>query len=152
MRLRDVRPCHVQAALDAIHAERGEELGHDVYLHCKVTASAIFALALRLGHHPGPNPEDGTSVRGYGHTKHRENGAYTLEQVTQFLKLFPSGQIAVAIGLNAFLGLRKPELEALLPDDFDPARGMVRIHRSTKTGNSEWLPVVAPLGRLLADG
>jgi len=27
-----------------------------------------------------------------------------------------------------------------------------RIHRDTKTGNDEWLPVVAPLAKLLAHG
>lgn len=80
----------------------------------------------------------------------RDNAAYTLEEIKQFLKLFPSGQIAVTIGLNAFLALRKPELQALLPDDFDG--NYVRIHRDTKTCNYERLPVIAPLKRLLADG
>ena len=150
IRLRDVRVADVQTALDAIHRDRGDDVGHDVYMHAKVTCSAIFSMALRLGHHPGPNPEDGTTVRGYGHTRHRENAAYTLEEIKQFLKLFPSGQIAVIIGLNAFLALRKPELQALLQDDFDG--NYVRIHRDTKTGNDELLPVIAPLKRLLADG
>jgi hypothetical protein len=94
LRLRDVRVCDVQKALDQIHAERGEELGHNSYMHCKVTCSAIFSHALRLGHHPGPNPEDGSTVRGYGHTNHRENGAYTLDEVKQFMRLFPAGPIA----------------------------------------------------------
>lgn len=152
LRLRDVRVCDVQNALDRIHSERGAELGHNSYVHCKVTCSAIFSHALRLGHHPGPNPEDGTTVRGYGHSNHRENGAYTLEEVKQFLKLFPAGPVAVAIGINAFLALRKPEVEALLPDDYDQQHGKIRIHRDTKTGNDEWLPVVAPLAKLLCDG
>jgi len=98
------------------------------------------------------NPEDGTSVRGYGHSNHRENAAYSLEEVKQFLKLFPAGRAAVAIGINAFLALRKPEVEALLPDDYDQKHGKIRIHRDTKTGNDEWLPVVAPLAKLLCDG
>jgi integrase len=152
LRLRDVRVCDVQTALDQIHSERGEELGHNSYIHCKVTCSAIFSHALRLGHHPGPNPEDGSTVRGYGHTNHRENGAYTLDEVKQFLKLFPAGPVAVAIGINAFLALRRPEVEALLPDDYDQQRRKIRIHRDTKTGNDEWLPVVAPLVKLLSDG
>jgi integrase len=152
LRLRDVRVCDVQRALDQIHAQRGEEIGHDLYMHCKVTCSAVFAMALRLGHHAGPNPEDGTTVRGFGHTNHRENGAYTLEDVKRFLALFPAGPVAVAIGVNAFLALRKPEAEALLPDDFDQEKNRIRIHRDTKTGNDEWLPVVAPLARLLASG
>jgi hypothetical protein len=45
LRLRDVRVCDVQSALDEIHAERGEELGHNSYMHCKVTCSAIFSHA-----------------------------------------------------------------------------------------------------------
>jgi len=64
----------------------------------------------------------------------------------------PAGPGAVAIGINAFLALRKPEVEALLPDDYDKGRGRIRIHRDTKTGNDEWLPVVAPLAKLLSDG
>jgi len=119
-------------------------------MHHKVTASAIFSHAMRLGHPPGPNPEDGSSVRSYGHTGHRENGAYSLQEIKQFLALFPSGQVAVTIGLNAFLALREPELRALLPEDFDGDH--VRIHRATKTGNDERLPVIAPLKRLLVDG
>lgn len=152
LRVRDVRVCDVQNALDRIHAERGEELCHDSYMHCKVACSAIFSHALRLGHHPGPNPEDGTSVRGYGHSNRRENGAYTLDDVKQFLKLFPAGPVAVAIAVNAFLALRRPEVEALLPDDYDQKQRKIRIHRDTKTGNDEWLPVVAPLAKLLCDG
>jgi integrase len=152
IRLRDARPSNVQAALDAIHADRGEEISHDTYLQAKVTCSAIFSLAIRRGDHPGPNPEDSTSVRGYGHTNKRENGAYDLSEIKQFFTLFPAGDIAVAIGINAFLALRKPEVEALTPDDYDPQTKRVRIHKDTKTGNDEWLPVVAPLRKLLESG
>jgi hypothetical protein len=150
MRLRDVQTKHVQQALDAIYADRGDELCHDIYNFAKITARTIFRRAIALGHHPGPNPAVEASVRGYGHTNHRENGAYSLEEIRQFLKLFPSGQIAVTIGQNAFLALRGPELKALLPDDFDG--DAVRIHRDTKTGNDERLPVIAPLKALLVDG
>src|SRR5215469_1771850 len=111
MRLRDVKVMDVQSALDAIHHERGDELGHDAYMHCKVTCSAVFSMALRLGHHPGPNPEDGTSVRGYGHTNHRENGAYSLKEIKHFLALFPGGRFAVPIGLNPFLARGGPKLQ-----------------------------------------
>lgn len=149
-RLRDVQCFHVQNALDAIFAERGDSLSHDTYSIIKVTASAIFSMAMHKGSHPGPNPEDGTVVTQYGHKRHRENGAYTLQEIKQFLTLFPSGQVAVTIALNAFLVLRKPELEALLPDDF--VGDFVRIHRDTKTGNDERLPVIAPLKRLLVNG
>ena len=81
-----------------------------------------------------------------------QNGAYTLDEIKQFLNLFPAGPVAVAIGINAFLALRRPEVEVLLPDDYDQGRGKIRIHRATKTGNDEWLPVVAPLVKLLSDG
>ena len=43
-------------------------------------------------------------------------------------------------------------MEALLPDDYDHGRGKIRIHKDTKTGNDEWLPVVSPLVKLLSDG
>ena len=139
-----------QNALNGIYNTRVDELCHDVFMQTKVSASAVFAHVLRIGHHPGPNPATVTSVRGYGHNNHRENGAYTLQEIKQLLALYPSGQIAVTIGLNAFLALRGPEVEALLPDDFD--RDRVRIHRDTKTGNDEFLPVIGPLKRLLVDG
>jgi hypothetical protein len=75
-----------------------------------------------------------------------------LDEVKQFLRLFPAGPVATAIGINAFLALHRPEAEALLPDDYDEERRKVRIHRDTKTGNAEWLPVVAPLVKLVSDG
>src|SRR5215467_12333606 len=62
-------------------------------------------------------------------TNHRPNGAYTLEEIKGFLSLFPAGPVAVAIGVNAFLALRKPEAAALLPDDYDKGAGKIRIHR-----------------------
>jgi integrase len=152
IRLRDVMTPHIQSALDAIHDERKEEISHASYLHLKVTASAIFSLAIRRGDHPGPNPENNTSVRKYGHTQHRANGAFDLNEIKQFLTLFSTGDIAVAIAINAFLALRKPEIEGLVPEDFDPKTNRVRIHTDTKTGNDEWLPTVAPLRKILAGG
>lgn len=152
IRLRDVTTPHVQAALDAIHDERGEAVSHDLYKHIKVTASAIFSLAVRRGDHPGPNPaKHDISVRGYGHHNHRVNSAYDLNEVKQFLSIF-TGDTAVCIAINAFLALRKPEAEALRPDDFDAATGLVRIHHKTKTHNDEWLPVVGPLRKIMASG
>jgi hypothetical protein len=52
------------------------------------------------------------------HNSHGENGAYTLGEIKQFLALFANGHIALTIGLNASLALRKPELRPLLPEDF----------------------------------
>lgn len=153
MRLRDVLTPHVQEALDSVHAERGEEVGHDVYMHCKVTLSAMFSVAIRRGHHPGPNPENSTSVRGYGHTDHRENGAYDLNEIKQFITIFQGDtDVAAAIAINAFLALRKPEAEALMPEDFNPQTNQIRIHRHTKTGNDEMLPVIRPLATVLKAG
>jgi hypothetical protein len=152
MRLRDVMTPHIQTALDGIHDERGDDISHDLYMLVKVTCSAIFSLAIRRGDHPGPNPENNTSVRGYGHKDHRENGAYDLNEIKQLLTIFPKGDVAVAIGINAFLALRKPEAETLTPEDFDKTTGLVRIHTDTKTGNDERLPVVAPLRNIMAGG
>jgi len=148
-RLRDVRVADVQSALDAIYRQRGDTISHGKYKHCKVTCSAIFSEALRLGHHPGPNPEDGTSVRNYGHNNHRPNEAYSLEEIKLFLTVIPTGPLAVSIALNAFLALREPEVRALTPDDFDGHH--VRIYKHTKTGNDELLPVIGPLRRILAE-
>jgi integrase len=145
LRLRDVRVADVQAAFNSLHRERGEEIGHDTYTLVKSTASAVFALALRLGHVTG-NPVIGTSVRGMGHHDHGERGAYSLDEVRQMLTLF-SGQVAAAIGIAAFLGLRGPEMEALDPSDFEGES--VRIHRDTKTRNDVRIPVIAPLRKLL---
>ncbi len=152
IRLRDVMTPHIQSALDSIHDERKEEISHDCYMHIKVTASAIFSLAIRRGDHPGPNPENQTTVRSYGHNEHRKNGAYDLNEIKQFLTMFPEGNTAVAIAINAFLALRKPEAEALTTEDFDAATGLVRIHHRTKTGNDEKLPVIGPLRRIMAMG
>jgi integrase len=152
IRLRDVMTPHIQSALDAIHEERKDELSHHFYMHMKVTCSAIFSLAIRRGDHLGPNPENQTTVRNYGHNEHRKNGAYDLNEIKQFLTMFPEGDTAVAIAINAFLALRKPEAEALTTEDFDAATGLVRIHHRTKTGNDEKLPVIGPLRRIMAMG
>jgi len=152
IRLRDVMTPQIQAALDSIHDERKETISHDTYMLIKVTVSAIFSLAIRRGDHPGPNPEDHTSVRGYGHKDHRKNGASDLSEIKRFFLLFPTGDTAVAIAVNAFLALRKPEVESLRPEDFDPVTNLVRIHRNTKTSNDEKLPVVGPLREIMAAG
>jgi hypothetical protein len=67
--------------------DRGETISHDIYMHAKVTCSAIFSLAIRRGVHPGPNPENQTTVRNYGHKNHRKNGAYDLNEIKQFFLL-----------------------------------------------------------------
>jgi integrase len=151
--LRDVRTFHLQQAINAIHDKRGDTLSHEVYLHIRTTLTTMFAHAKRLGHYPGDaNPGRDTSVSNLGHFEKRANGAYDLNEVKQYLTLFPSGDTAVAIAVNAFLALRRPEVEALLPEDFDAAKGLVRIHTRTKTHNDVWLPVAAELQRILAKG
>lgn len=149
LRVRNVACSDIQSALDTVYEERGDEIGHNAYLHMKVTVSAIFSLAIRRGDHPGPNPEDSTTVRKYGHTKKRPNEAVSINEIQQFLTLFPTGNAAVAIGINAFLALRKPEVQALTPEDFDQKNNRIRVHTDTKTGNDEWLPVIAPLRKIL---
>ena len=144
LRLRDVRVADGQAALNSLHRDR-PDLSAGAFSLCKSTLSAVFALALRLGHVTA-NPVIGTSIRGMGHHNHRENGAYSLDEVRQMLTLF-SGQVAAAIGIAAFLGLRGPEMEALEPSDFDGES--MRIHRQTKTKTDVTIPVIAPLKRLL---
>ena len=67
----------------------------------------------------------------------------------RFILLLFSRSLRFLRCFRAFLTLRCPELQALLPDDFDGDR--VRIHRDTKTGNDKLLPVIAPLKRLLVE-
>ncbi len=76
--------------------------------------------------------------------------AYSLQEIEQFLTLFPRGQIAVTIALKAFRALREPELDALMPDDIDGDR--VRIWMDAKTHNSEYLQVIPPVKRPLVNG
>jgi hypothetical protein len=40
--------------------------------------------------------------RRYGHNSHRENGAYSLGEIKQFLALFANAYIALTIGLTAW--------------------------------------------------
>jgi hypothetical protein len=151
--LRDVCTPHIQSAIDAVHNDRGETLSHSVYIHVKVTCSAMFSLAIRRGDHPGPNPADECVVRNYGHTEHNENGAYDLNQVKQYMTLFADDKdILAAIAINAWLALRKPEVESLKPSDYDPSTGLIRVHKHTKTGNDIYLPVVGPLRPVMLQG
>ena len=91
-----------------------------------------------------------TRIRDYGHDNHRPNEAYSLQEIKKFLALFPGAQIAVTIALKTFLALRAPELEALTPDELTVT--VVRIWKNTKIHNSEYLPVIPPLKRLLVKG
>jgi hypothetical protein len=121
MRLRDVTTGAMQRVLRAIHAEQSDRLSHDYYALIKVTASAIFSEAL-IAELILVNPVHGTKTKGMGHYNHRENGAYTLKEIQQFLTLFSAEpHIAATIGVNAFLGLRRPEIEALRPEHYNGA-------------------------------
>jgi len=146
LRLRDVRPHDIQNAFDGLDKDKGEVLSHDTFTLVKVCASAIFALALRLGH-VASNPVIGTSIRGMGHTKHRENGAFSLDEIIKMTMYF-EGQTLATVGICAFLGLRGPEIEALEPSD-DEGENM-HVHRHTKTGNGVRIPIIAPLRKCLA--
>jgi len=147
MRLRDVRTFHVQQALDAIHRSAGEKIGHSMFRLMKVTCSALFAHALRLGH-VVTNPAQGTSVRGFGHSNHRPNEAYSIAEVRQLLMLVADNpQVAAVVGTFAFLGLRNNEAAKLQAEDYKSTN--VRVWRDTKTGNNELVPVIAPLRKLL---
>jgi integrase len=155
MKLRDVMCKHIQAALDAVKAKRGDELCHAMYLHCQTTCKVIWGLAIRQGHYSGENPERETKVRNYGHNKKRENGAHDLNAIKQYMTAFADDDdrdIQATIAINAFLALRAPEAESLQPEDYDPIRNLVHVHLSTKTHNDEWLPVVAPLREIMKRG
>lgn len=152
-RLRDVQTHHLQKALDAIYKKEGDRLGHGMYIAMVVTLSAIFAHAKRQGH-VTHNAAQGLCVTNYGHELHRENGAYFLQEVKQFLTIL-QGQLAAVVACFALTALRNNELPALDVADYTGTH--LRVHRAwshgilkeTKTGNDELVPVIAPLRKLL---
>ncbi len=149
LRLRDVTTGTVQKALQAIHKEHGNQLGHATYGMMKRALSAIFGLA-KLLDHILVNPVQGSKIKGMGHYNHRENGAYTLKEIQQFLTLFADKpKIAATIGINAFLGLRGPEVEALDPSCYNGETMRIPHPKVREQGQNVSIPVIAPLRKLL---
>ena len=94
LRLRNVRPVHIQQLLNAVEDEYGTNLAHATYKTIKVTLSAIFTEARNLGLYDDTNPTTGVRVpRGRRHGRKRL--AYTLDEVLRHLELFTENPIVV---------------------------------------------------------
>src|SRR6266481_7945520 len=125
VRVRDFRTVDGETLMRNIERERGEELAHGTYRHIKVTLSAIFTHAKRVGIFDGVNPMQNVSIpKGKKHGRKRL--AYSLEEIEQHLDLFRrdpivirrddgslytpqilAGVVRAVIGVGAFAGLRE---------------------------------------------
>ena len=177
VRLRDVRPVHVQSVLSALGAKHGTTLAHSTYRTMKVTLSAIFTEARNLGLYDGVNPTTGVRVpKGRKHGRKRL--AYSLEEILRHLDLFSrdpvlisteegtykpqisAGTVRAIIGVTGFGGLRLGEVRGLWWDDdredvLAICRSMWRSTlKNTKTvedvDDPGFVPIIRPL-RLLLD-
>lgn len=94
VRIRDVRPVHIQNLLNAVEEEHGTKLAHGTYKTMKVTLSAIFTEARNLGLYDGTNPTTGVRIpKGRKHGRKRL--AYSLEEILRHLELFSQDPIVV---------------------------------------------------------
>jgi integrase len=94
LRLRDVRPVHLQNLLNAVEEKHGTNLAHGTYKTMKVTLSAIFTEARNLGLYDGANPTTGVRIpKGRKHGRRRL--AYDLDEILKHLELFSKGPIVV---------------------------------------------------------
>ncbi len=180
VRVRDFRTVDGETLMRNIERERGEELAHGTYRHIKVTLSAIFTHAKRVGIFDGVNPMQNVSIpKGKKHGRKRL--AYSLEEIEQHLDLFRrdpivirrddgslytpqilAGVVRAVIGVGAFAGLREGEIRGICWEDDDG--DVLNIRRSvwrttvkddTKTHEDEEdpgiVPIVRPLRLMLDD-
>lgn len=177
-RVRDCRPCDIQAVMDTIDHERGASLSHNTYKWLKVTISAIFAHAVRSGVIDS-NPVKSTIIpKGKKHG--RKTYAYSLREIQNHLSVFAGsdpinvieedGEEYIAtisramvrslIGVAGYAGLRQGEIRGLMiDDDHDNVLIIQRsiwettVNDETKTGedNTEpgLVPIIQPLRQLL---
>ena len=177
VRLRDVRPVHVQSLLNAEGKKHGTKLAHGTYMTMKVTLSAIFTEARNLGLYEGVNPTTGVRVpKGRKHGRRRL--AYSLNEILTHLDLFSKEPLVISteeglykpqvtaatvraiIGVTGFAGLRKGEIRGLWwDDDRDEVLTICRsvwnsTLKNTKTeedvDDPGMVPIIQPL-RLLFD-
>ncbi|WP_035352134.1 tyrosine-type recombinase/integrase [Edaphobacter aggregans] len=91
LRLRDVRPVHLQNMLNRVEEKHGTNLAHGTYKTMKVTLSAIFTEARNLGLYDGSNPTTGVRIpKGRKHGRKRL--AYGLDEILKHLELFSQDQ------------------------------------------------------------
>jgi len=148
-RVRDFRTVDGENLMQDIEREHGNGLAHGTYKHIKVTLSAIFTNAKRIGVFDGANPMQGVSVpKGKKHGRKRQ--AYSLEEIEHHLDLF-SGPVRLIIGVAACAGLRLGEIRRLWWEDDDGevlniCRSVWRTKvKETKTGEDDDDPGVVPI-------
>jgi integrase len=170
-RARDFRTIDGESLMRDIERKHGAALAHGSYRIIKVTLSAIFTHAKRLGF-VDHNPIHGVSVpKGRRHG--RKRFAYSLEEIEAHLDLFSANSIRVQCGetvytptvssatiraliaVAAFAGLRHGEIRGLWWEDDDDDRLMIRrsvwrtLVKDTKTYEDEENPGVVPIIRPL---
>ncbi len=121
--LRDVRPVDCQVILDK--AQREQNLSKNSLAHLKSLLSAVFRYAIRTGVLSGPNPVRETILPTA--KQNNPTHAYTLNEVTNMLAVLPD-PAKVIVAVAAFTGLRRGEIRALKPEDYDGKT--LRVERS----------------------
>ena len=177
MRVRDVRPMHVQAVMNALESEQGNRLTHTTYKWLKSSLSGIFSEAVRRGLLDS-NPVSQKILIPKGRKRGRKTYAYSVEEIQQHLEAFAGddpiivtdesgmaytasisrAMVRALIGVAAYAGLRRGELRGLWADD---DRGDVLIIQrtvwrtfqkdETKTGEDEVEPGMVPIIPQLRD-
>lgn len=178
MRVRDVRPVHVQQVMNSLEAEHGKKLSHATYQWLKVTMSSIFAEAVRNGY------LDMNPVRSVltpkGKRRGRKTHAYSLAEILQHFTAFAGDaplivenedetqyeatisrtMVRALIGVAAYAGLRQGEIRGLWADDDFGDHLLIRrsvwettLKDRSKTGEDDvepgMVPIIEPLRVLL---
>jgi integrase len=170
MRVRDVKPMHIQAIMEALGNEHGTRLTHTTYKRLKVTLSGIFAEAVRRGL-LDTNPVTQKILIPKGRKRGRKTYAYSLAEIQQHLQAFAGDTpitiadedgmtytssvsravIRALIGVAAYAGLRQGEIRGLWADDDLGDHLLIRrtIWRTfqkdeTKTGEDDVEPGMVP--------
>lgn len=171
-RVREFRTTDGETLMRDIEREHGTDLAHGSYRIIKVTLSAIFTHAKRLGI-VDQNPIHDVSVPN-GKKHGRKRLAYTLEEAEMHLELFSGDSISVRgqdgsvytpeisaatvralIAVATFAGLRLGEIRGLWWEDDEDDRLTIRRSvwrtqvKDTKTHEDEENPGVVPIIRPL---
>lgn len=140
------RTVHGEEMLQRIHTAKG--LGRNSLHNIQSFFSGVFKYAQRTGV-VDRNPMQNTSLPRA--TPQAETMAYSLEEVSEMLRLVP-GRGAVIVAVAAYTGLRRGELAGLQWSDY--TGGMLYVRRAMWMGTSDLpktrksaapVPVIKPL-------
>jgi integrase len=150
--IRSIKTYDVQYILQEL-ARTQPDLAHSVFRQAKVTLSALFKVARRLGVIDFANPVQDAAIPEGKETE--DTYAYSLDEIVKMIMLIPE-PIKYVIATAAFTGLSKSEVWALQCGDYSGDE--LRVSRSywngkigkTKTRERRAaVPVIAPLHQLL---